>query len=109
MDDNNTTQNPDPRVTMASQIPPLDFSQCEEIFQEYQKNRQQNMEEFMEGINELLSEMGKLHSDLVKASMREGRRMENLNLIRSSCCKITQEYYTTIRYHFKMPLFKKFS
>ena len=104
----NRTQNPDNKLILDSQIPnSLDFSQFEEIFQEYQKNKQLVLEEFMEGVNDVFSEMGKIYSDVLKASMREGKRMENLLLIIGSCCKITKEFYDTIKYHFNMPLLKK--
>lgn len=83
------------------------FSQIEEIIIEYQKNKQLFIEELVEGLNAANSDLSKLFEDISRASMREEKRRENLAILRSSCCKITKEFYDTIKFHFNMPLFKK--
>lgn len=85
----------------------MNFSQIEEIFFEYQKNKQNIFEELMEGLNSAIGDLTKLTEDLMEANIREEKRKENLMMLRTSCCKITKDFYETIKFHFNMPLFKK--
>lgn len=91
----------------SQNIPQINFSQMEEIYTEYHKNKQIVIEEMMDGMNEVFSELGNLNEDLGKAMVKEEKRKENLLLLKNSSCKITKEFYDTIKFHFNTPFFKK--
>ena len=96
------------KQSLDSQIPTqLGLNQMEEIFQEYQQNKQNITEEFMRGLSEVFNEIGKLSEDIGKGLIREEKRKENLSEIRNGCCKISKELYDTIKFNFNMSFCKK--
>ena len=107
MDENKIEENQTKFAVYSQNATQVGFTQIEETLSEYHKNKQILIDELMEGMNEVFAELGKLNEDLGKAVMREEKRKENLMNLRGSCCKITKEFYDTIKFHFNMPTFKK--
>ena len=90
----------------SSSIPPsstqshIGFSSIEEVIQEYMKNEQEIINELIEGLMEVYGGMDRLSAEIENSLISEDKKRTNLIMLKSNCCRITKEFYTTIKMNF---------
>lgn len=89
-----------------SSIPPsstqniFGFTSIEEIIQEYMKNEQEIINELIEGLMEVYGTIDRLNAEIQNSLISEEKKRTNLIMLKSNCCRITKEFYTTIKMNF---------